>query len=86
MPLQFVSRRAVEASFKKDIWRGFYHQYPGTGGFVEFSLPGYSADGEAALVYFAHESGGKAGQGYLLFLRRINRRWQIKKQVGGWAA
>jgi hypothetical protein len=51
-------------------------QYPGIVGHVTPTLPGYSHDGRAALVYFGCSLSNHADKGYYL-LRKEKGRWEI---------
>lgn len=57
-------------------WKDFFRQYPGSGGLISFSRPGYSEDGTQALVYFSIAC-PLCGRGEYLLLSKISGRWKI---------
>ncbi len=83
-PLLFVDGAKLDRIFKWGFWNAFYKRYPNTAGTGGFSLPGYSSDGQTALVYFQHESGGRSGSGFVYHLIRRGGQWSTKRILGGW--
>lgn len=56
-----------------------------TSGYAAFSLRGYSADGEHALVFGFHScNGGRCQRGNLFVLARMAGGWKVESVVGLW--
>jgi hypothetical protein len=55
-----------------------------TVGYSAFSLPGYSADGEHALVFGFYTCGGRCSQANLFVLTRIDGGWRVDGVSGLW--
>jgi len=81
-PLVFVTRKRLDDIFRLGFWAAFYRMFPNPAGYVEFSLPGYSRDRSAAVVYFVHVWGGRAGYVELLYLKRSDSEWRIDAEEG----
>jgi hypothetical protein len=60
-------------------WEGFYARYPRAQGIIRVSLPGYSADGTVAAVFFSASAGSLASASSWRELRKVQGVWQ---QVG----
>ncbi len=58
-------------------WDAFYARFPGSRGFMEISIPVFSADARYALTYVEHGCGGKCGTGRLVYLKSQNTEWRI---------
>lgn len=69
-----------------EAWKKFYESFPGTTGWTSVSLPGYSPDGEIAIVYMAHYCGTLCGGGTYVYLRRINGKWKMLVAFPGWVS
>lgn len=67
-----------------EAWKKFYEYFPEATGWTSVSLPGYSPDGEIAIVYMAHYCGSLCGGGTYLYLRRINGQWKVLVNFPGW--
>ena len=59
-------------------------EFPGVQGFVELSVPAYSADGEWAVVYLHSFCEGRCGWGAVRLLRREKGRWIVERSVVNW--
>jgi hypothetical protein len=59
-----------------EAWKKLYESYPGATGWTSVSLPGYSPDGEIAVVYVAHHCGSLCGQGLYVYMRRAKDQWK----------
>lgn len=56
-----------------------------TSGYAAFSLPGYSVDGEHALVFGFHScNGGRCQRGNLFVLAKMDGGWRVESVVGLW--
>lgn len=65
-------------------WREFYATFPGAGGLIGISLPGYSKDKKHAVVLRAGSCGDLCGAGFLVLLRKYGDTWKVVKSVGLW--
>ena len=83
-PARFVPGDRINAIFARGFWDGFYRTFPNTHGIWKFSLPGYSLDAQAALIYYSHSSGCRCGGGALLYLEKHGGHWRVKRDLGGW--
>lgn len=99
--VRLVSHAEVKAAFRETWWdelklrlfgvdtgwwEDFYKRYPDADGITTFSLPGYSQDRASAVVYCAHSSGGLAGEGSLVLLRRVDGTWKVVRRIGLWVS
>lgn len=69
-----------------DAWKNFYKSFPGATGWTSVSLPGYSPDGEIAVVYMAHYCGTLCGGGSYVYLRRVKGKWKVLVEFPGWVS
>lgn len=76
--VHLVGSGEIQRIFKHGFWQAFYKKFPESAGLIVFSLPGYSRDKDAAIVYFAHSIGGEAGYGSMIFLKRVDGRWKVE--------
>lgn len=76
--VRLVDRQEIDRIFEHGFWPASYKKFPGSAGLVKFSLPGYSRDRKAAIVYFSHSSGGLSGYGSMIFLKKTGNRWKIE--------
>ena len=91
-----VSRLEVEAAFKPpedsrawDLdsgWRTLFQSFPGSTSLVSMSFPGYSNDGDVAVVYLSIGRGSLAGNGSLVVLKRKHRQWLVVARKSLWFA
>jgi hypothetical protein len=58
-------------------WNLLAERYPDSKGLVTLSYPGYSADGDSALVSWSFGRGPLAVEGFVSFLERIDGDWAI---------
>jgi hypothetical protein len=79
----------LEAPGKGDLeerWAAFYKKYPDINGIMTFSLPGYSAQGDVAIVQVSGSCGSLCGNGFFWILRRESGHWRVDKAVQGWTS
>ena len=69
-----------------EAWKKFYKSFPGASGWTSVSIPGYSSDGEIAVVYVAHYCGTLCGGGSYVYLRRIKGEWKVLVDFPGWVS
>jgi hypothetical protein len=69
-----------------EAWKKFYESFPGATGWTSVSLPGYSPDGEIAVVYMAHYCGTLCGGGSYVYLRRVKDKWEVLVDFPGWVS
>jgi hypothetical protein len=65
-------------------WAAFYRKFTDASGVMTISLPGYSAEGDLAVVQVAASCGETCGGGSFWVLRKISGRWQVDVVVPGW--
>jgi hypothetical protein len=68
-------------------WDSFYSRYPDSGGYIQLSAVGFSADKTKALVYLAHYCGSLCGTGGYAFLEKRDGKWvraTLKASECGW--
>jgi len=65
-------------------WQYYYSQYPLSCGIITLSRPGFSADGQTAVLKLGWQSGGDAGQGYLLVLKKYDGIWMTRWTFYTW--
>ncbi len=83
VPLTPVPGSDIDKIFEHHWWKDFYKKYPHTDGFLEVSLPGYSADHQTALVYISRSSGGLSGESDLILLEKKQGQWTLREIVAG---
>jgi hypothetical protein len=64
-----------------DFWRGFYNQYPQSGGIVRVSRPGMDQTGTHAMVSVGRSCGRLCGDWGYVLLRSVNGRWQVERHI-----
>ncbi len=67
-------------------WPGIERAYPESKGWMTVSLPGYSPDGNTAVIYTALGCGMLCGSGGYVYLVRNGGRWEIKDRVHIWSS
>lgn len=88
--IEFVSAEDIERIFPAnsavDPWTNFYKRYPGSGGLVSLSVPGFNEDHTEALVYVAHMCGGLCGGGEFVILKKDRGRWVVDRTDELWVS
>jgi hypothetical protein len=69
---------------KSDVWSGFYKSFPGAKGIIYLSFPGYSKDGESAIVQVASACESFCGHGFYKVLRKLEGKWVLEKSIPAW--
>ena len=84
--IKVVSHERIQALFSHEAseWREFSATFPGAGGLIGISLPGYSKDKKHAVVLRVGSCGDLCGAGFLVLLRRYGDTWKVIKSVGLW--
>lgn len=62
-----------------DFWRAFRDAYGAGARVAHVTRPGFSADGETAVIYYGWSCGGRCGQTHLAVLSRLSGQWTIIK-------
>lgn len=65
-------------------WSDFYDRFPGSQGYVKFSLVGIDAKREFAYVGFTYVKGCLDGEGNLLIMRKLTKGWEIAADSSLW--
>jgi hypothetical protein len=86
VPITVATRMDIEKIFKHGFWPAFYKKYPNTDGLLSLCLPGFSSDGNTALVFAKRSSDGRNAEASLLLLHRKNGNWSVKEFISGWVA
>jgi hypothetical protein len=68
------------------FWQRFYKRFPKAIGYAGFSNIAYSNDEKKAIVYFEISKNGLNAVGELVFLEKINEKWQIIQIHELWVA
>lgn len=79
------SSAANQASLDES-WKKLYKSFPEATGWTSVSLPGYSPDGDIAVVYVAHHCGTLCGMGTYVYLRRARDGWEVLVRVPVWVS
>lgn len=69
-----------------EAWKKLFESFPGATGWTSVSVPGYSPEGDIAVVYVAHHCGSLCGQGSYLYLHRVNDQWKILVRFPIWVS
>ncbi len=59
-------------------------RYPGAGGYWTFTLPGYGADANEAVVHAVFQDAPRSSSGHLVRLRRQHGRWAVVEHALVW--
>ncbi|MEO1653142.1 MAG: hypothetical protein AAFU64_06330, partial [Bacteroidota bacterium] len=76
---RMLSQHLLDELFQADeeaSWDLFWERYPQARGFMEVSAPGFSPDGEQALVYLGQYSSYQMGIGRFLLYQKEGVKWQ----------
>lgn len=78
--------RYFEISDTHEQWLAFYSKFSNASGIMSFSLPGYSTQGDLAVVQIASSCGETCGGGSFWVLRKVSGRWEVEvgKVIPGW--
>jgi hypothetical protein len=72
--------------FIEDKWGDFFRNFPRAREIMRVTLPGYSADGNSAVVYISGARGSLAGGGGLCLLERKGAEWRLVRTVPLWVS
>jgi hypothetical protein len=80
IPYQLVSSDVIMSMIgtgneKIQGWEDFYKQYPGSGGFIDFSAVGFNADKTVAVVSKGRWCGPACGAGNYYVLQKKDGKW-----------
>jgi hypothetical protein len=67
-------------------WMAFYKKYPNVESITWLSVPGYSADGNLAIVQVSGACDSLCGNGFFWILRKTTEQWQIERSIEGWSS
>jgi hypothetical protein len=85
IPYAFANRKEYVGYFRRGVsagWSAFYAKYPGSQGFLVFSVARFSSDRTKAIVYMGNSCGGLCGTGRYHFLAKVDGKWK-EVDVGG---
>ena len=68
---------------KPSGWDLFYPKYPQAGGMTTISRPGFSKDGDLAIIYVGRHSNYLAGSGRLWVLQKQDGQWVVQPGLIG---
>jgi len=77
---------AHQAQKARDWWDLFHQAFPSTHGITYLSLPGYSQDGQHALVLVSGGCGRLCGSGHYWALRKVNGQWRVEQSLPAWVS
>ena len=67
-------------------WAWFHAAFPGSSSVLRLSLPGYSRNGDIAVVLVSTTSGPLASGGYYWVLQSVHGKWVVVKQLSAWVS
>ncbi|OOG59272.1 hypothetical protein [Rhodanobacter sp. C03] len=79
-----VPQVEIEAAMAKKGWPGFYKAFPNASGISYLSLPGYSLDGNVAIVEFSGSCNLRCGSSFFWVMHKVEGKWTLYKVVPGW--
>ena len=65
----------------KGSWRDFYRVHPNSLGYVSFSIPVFTDDGQKALLFISQACGNLCGASWLVYLSMENGAWKIQNKA-----
>jgi hypothetical protein len=71
----------ADGHVNEESWAPFYKRYPGAAGILTFSRVGFNSKKHQALVYVAIQRGLLGGSARFFVLAKINKTWEVRKQV-----
>lgn len=92
-PVKMCLRFEVVASAKIDSlfnpaaapgWHGFHNAFPKAVGILSLSLPGYSTNGQVAVVQVSYACGPLCGSGEYWVLRKVDGNWVVVRRSAAW--
>jgi len=69
-----------------EAWKKLFEAFPGATGWTSVSIPGYSPEGDIAVVYVAYHCGALCGHGSYVYLRRANDQWKVLVRSPVWVS
>jgi hypothetical protein len=83
-----TSIRLVPAAWLHDFrgWAWFHAAFPGSASVLRLSLPGYSRNGNVAVVLVSTTSGPLASGGNYWILQKVHGKWVVVKQLLAWVS
>ncbi|MCD6446870.1 MAG: hypothetical protein J7L40_01755 [Candidatus Marinimicrobia bacterium] len=67
-------------------WQYYYSQYPLSCGIISLSRPGFSSDGNTAIMKLGWQFSGDGGQGYMYVLKKYDDIWLIRWTFYTWVS
>jgi hypothetical protein len=82
------SIRLVPAAWLQNFrgWAWFHAAFPGSASVLRLSLPGYSRNGDRAVVLVSTTSGALASGGFYWVLQKVHDKWVVVKQLPAWVS
>ena len=65
-------------------WIAFYKKYVDAEGVTWLSMPGYSTEGDLAIVQVSGACDYLCGSGFFWVLRKTAGQWQVERSIQGW--
>jgi len=83
--------RQIRAALEPSVlggggWQEFHKVFPGAAGTAYLSLPGYSSNGELAIVQVSRGCDYFCGSGFNLVFRKVDGKWTFDKSVPAWVS
>lgn len=87
-PVYTVDKTELDSIWRNyncpEDWQEYYRRYPRSCGIIDFSRPGFSIDGNTAVMTLGWQFGGDAGHGYLVILKKIDGTWMLRWWFDTW--
>lgn len=77
---------AVSSTTQVPMWQPFHKAFPKAVGLLSLSLPGYSANGQVAIVQVSYACGPLCGSGGYWVLHRVNGNWVVVSRSPAWVS
>ena len=86
--LTLISDEEISSIFSGpgDGWEHFQRAYPNSGGILEISAPGFSADGSHALIMIGQQAGRAMGSGRVELYVKEGLEWKLLRSASRWVS
>jgi len=71
----------IEAAMAREGWQGFYKAFPKSSGTSYLSLPGYTRDGNVAIVMVSGACDSLCASSFFWVIRKVAGKWTFYKSV-----
>ena len=85
VPYTLISEQELASIFSITAdWDRFYAKYPDSKGFLTLSRVGFNRAKDTAVLYTEHQSGGTAGEGDVVLMKKTDGRWTVEDNSMFW--